>query len=198
MKTDELKIARSPEARSDSLDKIELMALYAGMARRDASSMRLLAEELLTATKSIADNYNGRLWMELDQETFTIHLCVDKPTGKAERDKLTALSKDGKANAPKGLFSRLSAAVEDMLLDMAQAESDAYKAGLILTGTPDVSGSMYIYHFMPAMPTRQSPHEEPADELAGIEKSIIDSIVDDILVTSRSGNVEITALKKLG
>ena len=167
MKTDELEIAGSPEARADALDKIELIALYAGMARRQASNMRLLAEELLTATKGIIDNYNGRLWMELDPETFTIHLCVDKPTDKAERDELASLSRDGKTSAPKGLFSRLSAAVEDMLLDMAQAEADAYKAGLILTSIPDVPGSMYIYRFTP---TRPSGAQAPADELAGIAK----------------------------
>lgn len=107
MKTDELPITQSGGALGDILDKIELIALYTGMKRREATSMRLLAEELLIATRDVMAAYQGRLWVETSDKAFTLHL------------------------------------------------------------------------------------------LAGIEKSIIDAIVDDIVVSMPRGQVEIVAVKNL-
>lgn len=195
MKTDELLITQSPQVMEKVLDKIEYIALYTGMIRRDASSMRLMAEELLSATKGILAVYEGRLWMETSDEQFTLHVRVEKPREKAKRDQFTALSKSGKVTPPKGLFARLGAAIEALML---LGDSDG--APVIFTNyamyTGDMIGmhALYTYHYLPKADAKEK--EEP-DPLAGIEKNIIDAIVDDILVTVYSDSVEIIAVKNL-
>lgn len=200
MKTDELWVTQEPEMIADALDKIEWIALYTGMTRRDASSMRLLAEELLSATKDILAAYEGRLWMETSDEQFALHVIVRRPTGKADREKLIALSKNGTVTPPKGMFARLSAAMEKLLL----LDDDELGTGILtdyamyaggMHGDPSIA--VYTYHYLTPEDRAPKAAEAPADELSGIEKSIIDAIVDDIRVTARSGNVEITAIKNL-
>lgn len=199
MKTDELIISQDPQAISDALDKIELIALYTGMSRKEATSMRLLAEELLSATKSILDAYQGRLWMETTNEEFALHLSVMKPNSKAEREQLIALSKTGAVTPPSGLFSRLGAALSNFFsVDDDGLSADMFTHYTMFADMMRMEGAGYTYHYLPT--PDEFPQKElakPVDELAGIEKSIIETIVDDILVTVKSDNVEIIAIKKL-
>lgn len=198
MKTDELEISGAARPVAEVLDKTELIARYAGMTGEGAASMRLMAEELLSATRRIIDNYESCLWMETGEKTFELHMRITKPTDREDREKLIALSKAGKATPQKGLFSRLGAAVEDTLLDAAQAEGSEYRDYIMLPGTVEGASLVYTYRYLPQKAGCFVKPEAAVDELAGVEKTIIDSIVDDILVYSRSGSVEIAAIKKLG
>lgn len=201
MKTDELAISPSGAALDVMLDKIELIALYTGMKRREATSMRLLAEELLTATRDLTKHYQSRLWMETTDKTFSLHMLMDKPVYKSERDKLVALSKTGSVTPPKGLFSRLGAAMSRLLLldendDMVDVIFSDYA---LYPDSASMGGPICCYHYIPvrtADVTRRA-EEQPRDELAGIEKNIIDAIVDDIMVRMSGGSVEIVAVKNL-
>lgn len=207
MKTDEIGISQDPKVISDALDKIELIALYTGMSRRDATSMRLLAEEMVSATKDVLTAYDGLIWMETSKDDFKLFLSVAKPTDKASRDKLIALSKTGEAAAPKGLFARLGAAIEKMLLlDDGEIDNTMFMDYALYAGDPYGADMMSTYHYMPYEHMRMAKtpvtasapaHAAKKDELEGIEKSIIDSIVDDIYVTPKNGTVEIVAVKKL-
>lgn len=199
MKTDELMVSQDLEMITDTLNKIEWIALYAGMTRKDAASTRLLAEELLSATKDILDAHDSRLWMETSEEAFTLHLRLAKPSSKAERDRLIALSKDGRATPPKGLFARLGLALEKfLLLDDVELDSAALADYALFCGSQYGLETTYTYHYIPMELTQRTPaHEKPKDELEGIEKSIIDALVDDILVMPKSDTVEIIAVKKL-
>ena len=197
MKTDELVISQEPEKLGVILDKIELIALYTGMSRRDASSMRLLAEELLTATKDIMEAYDGRLWMETSEDEFTLHLRAAKPASKKERDELVALSTTGEVAAPKGLFSKLSAALSKLMtMDDDVMDGIVFPDYSLFGDSLGMGGPVYSYRYLPlSVGSAQQPKD--SDEYAGIEKSIIDAIVDDILVMMPSGFVEIEAIKKL-
>ncbi len=200
MKTDLLPITQTPEKIADALDKIELIALYTGMPRRDATSMRLLAEELLSATKDILAAYEGRLWMETSETQFTLHMSVARPANKADRETLIALSKNGEITPPKGLFSRLGSAMSKFLtLDDDELYSDTFADYAMFAGVihGEQTIPMYTYHYIPRAEPKSNEPNKPIDELSGIEKSIIDAIVDDIQVTVKSGNIEIIAIKNL-
>lgn len=203
MKTDELAITQLSEALGDILDKVEWIALYAGMTRRDAVSARLLAEELLTAAKDIMETYQGRMWMETSDQTFSIHLRADKPTRKAERDQLVALSATGKATPLKGLFSRLGAALSKVLLtDDDDATDVIFAEYALFPESAGMGGPICCYHYLPeraepSAPRADAREDEPGDELAGIEKRIIDVLVDDIHVSVSAGYVDIVAVKNL-
>lgn len=199
MKTDELRISQSPQQIADALDKIELIALYSGMPRREATSMRLLAEEMLAATRNILDAFEGRLWMDTDNEAFSVHLCIAKPSSKEDREKLIKLSKDGEVKPPKGMFARLGSAIEKFLLmDENGEESQVFADYAMFAGDMNGLGMTYSYHYLPMFdPAIKKQPAKQLDELAGIEKSIIDAIVDDIYVTVPGGNVEIVAVKNL-
>ena len=198
MKTDELTITQSPEVMGKVLDKIELIALYTGMARRKASNMRLMAEEMLSATKSIMEAYEGCLWMETSEENFSLHVRVEKPRGKAKREKLIALSKSGKATPTKGLFGRLSAALNELMLVDDENAPIVFSNHAMYTGGIVYPGAICIYHYLPPVNSSTDTKEEKVeDELAGIEKNIIDAIVNDITVTVNGDSIEITAVKNL-
>lgn len=203
MKTDELVIPQSNEALGDILDKIELIALYTGMKRRDATSMRLLAEELLAATKDVTYTYQGRLWMETSDKAFSLHLRMDRPTRKADREKLISLSATGNVTPPKGLFSRLGAAMSKLLLvddddDMPDVFFSEYA---LFPDSASMGGPIGFYHYIPMHDgvdkTLRYEEQKPQDELSGIEKNIIDAIVDDVMVRMDNGHVEIIAVKNL-
>ena len=201
MKTDELVITENPATVEDALDKIELISLYTGMEHKDASRMRLLAEEMMSAIKGILSVYDGYLWMETSGKQFSLHLKITRPLSKSDRDKLITLSKNGKVTPQKGLFSRLGAAMEKLLI----ADESQIDAGILtdyamfsdgFTGISPMQ--MYTYHYISDSKAPYADKEDQTkDELEGIEKNIISSIVDDLMVTVYGGTVELIAIKKM-
>lgn len=202
MKTDKLEFTQSPKTMEDALDKIELIALYAGMSRIESSSMRLLAEEMMSAIKGILDAFDGKFWMETQKGEFSLHFSIERPLHAEDRKKLIALSKSGKATPPKGLFSRLGAALERLMLaDDAQIDASILTDYAMFTDGYNAMNNnplqLYTYHYMPdPSAPKQQMHEVPKDELEGIEKKIIDAIVDDVTVVVETNTIEIVAIKK--
>ena len=203
MKTDMIQITKAPEDVLNTLDRIEWIARYAGMTQKQAANMRLIGEELISATKNILDVFEGQLWMETDDKTFALHLRAKKPAYTEDRKKLIALSKAGKATPPKGLFARLGAVLEQCLLpESGDSDADMLASYAVFSDYTLFSegihgvGPIYTCHYLPVY-TKKEQREKPKDALEGIEKSIIDAFVDDMLVTLQNGCVEITAVKNL-
>ena len=201
MKTDEIKVTQDAAELAKTPDKIELIALYADMARREAASMRLLTGEMLSAISDILKVSEGSLWMVTEEQTFSLHLRVEKPYDKTSRDKLIALSTSGETSAPKGLFRKLGHVMGKLLLgdedsDVSLGITDYMMLENSMTGMTGVCTYRYIPHIAHAAKPAE-PAPQPEDELVGIEKRIIDAIVDDVLVTMQGNYVELVAVKNL-
>lgn len=199
MKTDELLITQQPEDMRDLLNKVELIALYTGMDHREATSMTLLAEEMILALRQIINTFEGTFWMETSEDAFSLHLFIDAYADRESKKKLIALSSTGKNAKPKGFFGYVNAGLEALLTD------DPEMAGYYAFGDPSsiMEGGMHahwIYTYADYQNTvRQSTTRatDEDDDLKDIEKTIIDALADDLSVSVRSGKIEVTATKKL-
>ncbi len=198
MQTDKLTISKDRQQIKEALDKVELIAQYAGMDRRESANMCLLAEELILSVQNILDQYEGKLWVSTDERRFEIHIQIEAYTDTADKEKFLAISKTGENTKPKGFLGRISMALDNIF----SADSDyglSYSMDMLGCDLDYMGAHPNGYYFtyrnykdeMAARPAEQK------DELEGIEKAIIESIADDITVTVRSNSVHITGVKLL-
>ncbi len=183
---------------SSILDKVEALALYAGMSRRDSSNMCLLAEEMITSVSHIMDVSESRLWMETAADKFEIHLQIDALVTEENKKKFLEISKSGKNTKPRGFLARMGMALDNLFFsEDAALAADGMEMLGCETSYAGAFGGGYRFSYRSYMSEVESKKPEERDELEGIEKTIIESIADDITVTARSHSVEINAYKKL-
>ncbi|MDD2648971.1 MAG: hypothetical protein PHI27_09745 [Eubacteriales bacterium] len=183
---------------STILDKVEAIALYAGMNRRDSSNMCLLAEEIITSVSHIMDVSESRLWMETSDEKFEIHMQIDALVTEENKKKFLEISKSGVNTKPRGFLARLGMALDNLFFseDAAIAADGMELLGCETSYAGAFSGG-YRFSYRSYISEVESRQPEERDELEGIEKTIIENIADDITVTARSHSVEIAAYKNL-
>ncbi len=198
MITDVILLQENNENIRDILDKIELMAQYAGMGRREASAMCLVAEEMILATQNIIDSYATNVWMEITDKKFDIHLALEAAVITDEREKLLKLSKSGKNSKQKGFFGFLSAKINDFFLASSDVNLDqAFTGSAFMHNLPMYDYGFTYRDYQRDFEANKQKKAEEEDELVGVEKSIIDAMVDDITVGISTGKIELVASKNL-
>lgn len=196
MQTDKLTITKDRGQIKAALDKVELIAQYAGMNRRESANMCLLAEELILSVQNILDQYEGELWVDTNKERFEIHIKADVYADSEDKEKLLAISKTGENTKPKGFLGRISLALDNIF----SANGDAGTIyGMDMIGCDPgfsvANPSAYYFSYARYKDEMAAAPAKLQDELEGIEKAIIESIADDITVTVRSNSVHIVAIK---
>lgn len=177
------------EGISAALDMVEKTAKFCGYEDKEASNLRLLAEEMVAGSAVILDFFDGVLWVQTQDGNFQILLEMSGVFNQVERERLIALTRDNKNTLPKGFFGKVA-----MILSNALTGESAYPYGAMV----DPSGAiLWSSRQMveQAIAMSKASSEEP--ELEGIEKKILSGMADDVFVSARPDLVVITVVKAL-
>ncbi len=206
MKTDMILIS-SHDTMENALAQADLAANYKQLSHKDALHLRLLAEELLGMMRSITGETRGTFWIEDENGVFQLHLAVETKMTGEKREQLLAASTSGKNESAKGLMGR----IRDFI-DRGADKEAARSSGISLSADlfpraadsmPDWQASEYwewymrkyeeaIQHQIQDNETRAKA-KEAWDEL---EKSVVAHVADDVKVSIRGKQTEITIIKK--
>lgn len=200
MKSDIMYIDGNPDSTEKALDYIEKLAGFFGFDNKDAAFARLLAEEGISAFSSIIGINKGSLWVETKDKDFEIHLKGNAALKHEERDNIISLSKNKKNTPKKGIIGKIANLI-DFIASDAIAGEDPF---MIYNMYPEV-GSYYMDMVCPDMVSwsmmeqqkNENKEKKEEDELAGIERSIIEKFADDIIVTIVLKNIELIIKKTL-
>ena len=69
MKTDEITVNSRGARMETALAQAEKVAVYKGLARKDALSLRLLTEEMLGLMRTLTGESEGVFWIEEDRKS---------------------------------------------------------------------------------------------------------------------------------
>jgi hypothetical protein len=178
------------------LRESEKVAAYNDLTGKQALQLRLLCEEVDGMLPNIIDDFNGNFWIEYDNGVCKVNVSIKIPDLNAGRKrKLIDLSNNKKNASAVGVVGKIRCAVEDFLLN-----EDNYvrstSAGLFHPSTGYSEGVDYSYIWSLQMYRNNVTEEaEPVywDEL---EKSVIASVADDVIVGVKGNQADIIIVKR--
>lgn len=159
--------------------------------------MRLLAEELTGMVESIAGEYKGLFWIEAEDNNFRLHLQMEKPEKEKAREQLLSISSKGQNAAASGVMGKIRNLFENCMDYYEELEKYGIQNGMGSTCLGDmyagcVTNTESIAWFLRDYETAMSEESEEWDEL---EKSIVASLADDIVVDMKKSRAEIVIYK---
>jgi hypothetical protein len=179
------------------LQESEKIAQYNSLTHKQAMQLRLLCEEIDGMLPKIIGEFEGDFWIEFENNVCKMNISVEFRDFTTEKKKnLIAVSTDKKNAAVKGIVAKICSAIEDYFLnDGNYTPYDMNPSSYYLPIEHCPNGDyMYIWGLEQYKNTIiQEEQKEVWDEL---EKSIIASIADDVIVGVKGKKASIVIIKK--
>ena len=205
METNRIVITNKGTGMEDALNEVESFAGKQDLDHKQTLRLRLLAEEMMGMVTGIVGDFKALFWLEGKDRNISLHIEAQTVVDMSVRDELLSVSTTGKNIAAKGITGKLRDLFETYML--AYEEVDRYAAGNGMNLFPydefdmmhagmDISSHYWSLRQYKNDVGERAPEDESAaqawDEL---EKSIVGSLADDVLVGIRSDNVEMIVRK---
>ena len=191
MKTLEFVVSNKGNGMNAALEQADRTAQQLKLSPKEALHMRLMVEEMMNLMRSIIGQLEGKFWIETTDGAYQLHLCTSTLLDAEQRAQLLSSSTSGRNEAHRGIMGKIRAFFEPMPID----ETPAYLLNTAVTGgvAGDLDWSLNAYR----QRLQQNGDAEAKQEWDELEKSVISHIADDVRVSIRGYDVELTIDKKL-
>lgn len=194
MKSNVYKIEKGTLALDTILKESEKVAVYNELNSKQTLQLRLLCEELDGLLPNVVNDFEGEFWIDFENDECKINLSIKFKEFTANKKKeLIAIAKNKKNAAVKGMLGKIRSALEDFFLD-----NEGYSTyGMSwIYNCPNENSIGVDYSYMWTL--RQYKQEIKAEEQEWdeLEKSIITSIADDVIVGVKGRTANIIIVKK--
>ncbi len=178
MKSDVVRISSGGSGIEEALELSDRVAGFAGLDRKSAIRLRLMAEEMTGMFMAIVGEQEADFWIEKDGEKFELHLLTTTELDSEQRAKLIAAS-TSKRNETTGFMSKLRSVFEAAVTSMNSGYSEAVNLGLVESSGGFTEWTLSQY--------KAEAEKEQWDEL---EQSVVAQLADEIRVKIVGLNVE--------
>lgn len=194
MKTDIISISSKADNMERVLSEIDKLSVYKDLSKKDAIRLRLLAEEVMAMIRAITGNVNGEFWVEDHDKVFEMHLSVITLVDEKTREQLLSASTSGKNEATRGFMGKIRSFFEPT------PSAPMFCGGFAGGGSQQMYGSyvwsMEDYRDQLRQYGEQN-HEDRQEEWDELEKSVVASVADEVKVSIRGREVEMTIYKEI-
>lgn len=179
------------------LEESEKIASYNGFNQKQTLQLRLLCEEVEGMLPNIIGNYDGDFWIEYEEGICKMNILIELRELTAEKKKeLIEVSSNKKNASAKGIVGKIRSLIEDFFLNEGDYEPYDMSASCYHFPTEHYQGVDYFHlwdYEQYKSTIIQEGKKESWDEL---EKSIITSIADDVIVGVKGRKANIIIVKK--
>ena len=197
MKSNVCKIEKGTKDLAAILDESERFAAYNGLNHKQTLQLRLLCEETDGMLPSIVDDFDGEMWFEYENGVCTLSVSIKLSEMTAEKkEELIKVSKNKKNAAAVGIVGKIRSAVEDLFLDSESMEAIAAPIDHARMASGFSSGMDFSYYWSLDRYRSSVNPTEKAEEWDELEKSVIASVADDVIVGVKGSYVSIIIVKK--
>ena len=199
MISDIISITSSGDNLHTALDLHRRVAAYSDLSQKGTLHLRLLAEEMLSMMRSITGEVSGKFWIEAEEEEYKLHLLVNAALTKEKREELLNTSSSGKNEATRSFMGR----IRDFFFRGVDDEIAAYNPSVLGAGEtsngfrPVTDWEWSLLRYQDTLSTLKAEKPEAADAWDELEKSVVSNVADDVKVSIRGFETEMTITKKL-
>ena len=197
MRSNICKIKSGTKGLAAILNESEKVATYNGLTHKQNLQLRLLCEELDGMLPNIVEKFEGSLWIEFEDGICKIKASINSPEFDSEKtEELIDISKDKKNAVSVGIVGKIRNAIKNFFLnhDTALAFATASESFYF---TPDYNMGVDCTYLWSLEQYRDSVKKEgQAEAWDELEKSVIASVADDVIVGVKGSLADITIVKK--
>lgn len=179
------------------LKESQKVAEYNELSHKQSLQLRLICEEMDGMLPRIIDGFSGDFWIEYVDGLCKVNASVKLEEFTAEKkNALIGVSKSGKNASAMGIVGKIRSELESFFLDENTLQLCAMSAGpsratMGYTDCMDYSYLWTLEQYKTAV--KNESKTEAWDEL---EKSVIASVADDIIVGIKGKRADIVIIKR--
>ena len=179
------------------LRESERVAEYNGLTHKQALQLRLLCEEIDGMLPNMIGDFAGDFWIEYEDGVCKVNVSVKIPDFNAgKKDELIAVAKNKKNAAAVGIVGKIRNAIENFFLDddTMMALDATSETSYLATGYSE--GVDYSFLWSLEQYRSMVKKEEAGEEWDELEKSVIASVADDVIVGVKGKQADIVIVKR--
>ena len=203
MKSNICKIENGTKDLDAILKESEKVAVYNDLTHKQALQLRLICEEIDGMLPNIIDDFNGDFWIDFEDGICKVNISLKFDEFTAEKKAgLVAIAKNKKNAATVGIVSKIRSALENAFLDEESFGStemmleSRYFSMEYCGGMDYCSGMDYACLWSLEQYRSTVKKEKKTEAWDELEKSVIASVADDVIVGVRGKKVEIIIKKE--
>jgi hypothetical protein len=203
MKSNVCKIENGTKDLDAILKESEKVAVYNELTHKQMLQLRLICEEIDGMLPNIIDDFNGDFWIDFEDGVCKVNVSLEFDKFTAEKKEgLVAIAKNKKNAAATGIVGKIRSALEDVFLaegsfgggDMSLGSR--YFVTEYYTGMDNYSGMDYSCLWSLEQYKSTVKKEEKTEAWDELEKSVIASVADDVIVGVKGKHADIIVVKK--
>ena len=197
MKSNICKIEKGTKDLDAIFKECEKVAEYNGLNHKQALGLRLLCEEMDGMLPNIIDEFEGDFWIECEEGVCKVNISIKIPEFNViKKEELVGIAKSKRNAAAVGIVGKIRNAIENFLLDedamnAINVSSNMYYFSTGLSGGADYACLWSLENYRVKM--EKEKQSEAWDEL---EKSVLASVADDVIVKVKGNCAQIVIVKK--
>lgn len=197
MKSNICKIEKGTRDLDAILKESERVAEYNGLSHKQSLQLRLLCEEIDGMLPNIIDDFEGELWIDFEDGECKVNVSIKIPEFNTDKkEELIGIAKNKKNAAAVGIVGKIRDAIEDFFLDEERIKVVSLSSGTFGLGTGYSEGVDYSYLWRLEQYRNSVKKEGRAEAWDELEKSVIASVADDVIVGVKGRQANIIIVKK--
>ena len=202
MKSNVCKIENGTKDLVAILKESEKVAVYNELTHKQTLQLRLICEEIDGMLPNIIDDFNGDFWIDFEDGVCKVNVSIrfDEFSAK-KKEELVAIAGNKKNAAATGIVGMIRSALENVFLEDTYGGEDLslesrYFVTEYYNGMDLYYGSEYARHWSLAQYRNTVRTEKKSEKWDELEKSVIASLADDIIVGVKGKSADIIVIKK--
>lgn len=197
MRSDVCLIEKGSKDLAKILSECEKVAVYNELDHKQSLHLRLLCEELDGMLPELVGNFEGKLWIDFEDGVCKVNVSVEIEEIKGKnREELLGLAKNKKNAAAVGIVGKIRSALEGLFLN--EDFIDAFTSSAIGVDIPAgcYIGADYTQYWSLTQYKKTVKDNNKTDAWDELEKSVIATIADDVVVGVKGKKADIVITKK--
>ena len=179
------------------LKESQKVAEYNGLTHKQALQLRLLCEEIDGMLPELIEDFSGNFWIEFEDGVCKVNVSVIFAEFTTEKkESLISIARDKKNAAAVGIVGKIRSELENLFLDEENRKLSALSSGSFNVADGYTGDFDYAYFWTLEQYRGGVNKEEQAEAWDELEKSVIASVADDVIVGVKGKQADIIIVKK--